>query len=406
MAIAAMVNAQIKPLSTLPAYDCGLKKVMQMLSRPMLIVSPDNSTGLETMLNDYCATFGNNCVRKKESELIAGDFEKDILIVGVLPGIRKWKSYNTPITALHKGFLINGQSFTDTLDGFVYVDTNRIIVSGNSLQAVKDAQLALTGGHDIMILQKGKITFFGNKTGHRFAWYNLQNLKLSNYNKKASNLFSAVYISKTFKDSIDYKAINTALQVYAKQFLSVYDIAMPSKKVSWFLHSNIMEFGTMSGMFGLTCPGNNSGGFSIRGEIHTNGFNIPLLKHEYSHFLFDSNIPQDNNPAFFVEGCVEYVTDLNDSNVLKERIAIAKKFKDTVNYRDLIINNKEFYGQYSSSNYSICGIFVKFLIDNFGVASFKKYCLAPNKNVATKEIFSKDFDELVELYKSWLDKQS
>ena len=400
-----VVLAQTKELATLPIYDCSLKKVMSLIGRQTILVSPDNSIGLDAILDDYCATLGTNCIRKKESELSDSDFAKPLFLVGVLTDFKKWKLYKTPVNTTAKGFLINNKSFQDKSDGFAFVDTNRIIISGNSLKGLKDVQLALTGGHDVLITQNGKITFFGNKQGQKFDWFNLQNLKTTNYIKKPSDLFSAIYVSKTFRDTINYSKMNTDLQLYSKQFLSIYNIKMPVKKIIWFLHSNMMEYGTMSGMFGLTCPGNNSAGFSIRGEIHTNGYSIKLVKHEYSHYLFDNAIPQDNNPAFFVEGCVEYVTNINDSALFKQRIEIAKRFKDTLNYAALIINNKDFYGQYSSANYSICGIFIKYIIDNYGVDVFKRYCLTGNKQVMTKEIFKIDFEHLIKDYKSWLDKE-
>ena len=397
--------AQTKDLATLPTYDCSLQKVMTIIGKQTILVSPDKSIGLGPILNDYCATLGNNCIRKKESELTETDLTKPLFLVGILTDFKKWKIYKTPISSIPNGFLINSKSFQNKSDGFAFVDTNRIIISGNSLKAVKDAQLALTGGHDILITQNGKITFFGNRHEQKFNWFNLQNLKTSNYTKKTSELFSAIYISKTFRDTIDYSKLNKNLKLYTTQFLSVYNIKMPEKKIDWFLHSNMQEYGTMSGMFGLTCPGNNSAGFSIRGEIHTNGYNIGLVKHEYSHYLFDNAIPQDNNPAFFVEGCVEYVTNINDSTLFRQRIEIAKKFKDTLSYTDLIINNKDFYGQYSEANYSICGIFVKYLVDKFGVDTFKRYCLASNKQFSTKDIFKIQFKALVDEYKIWLDKE-
>ncbi len=127
-----------------------------------------------------------------------------------------------------------------------------------------------------------------------------------------------------------------------------------------------------------------------------------LVKHEYSHFLFDAAIPQDNNPAFFVEGCVEYVTNLNDPVLFRKRLATAKRFKDTLNYTDLIISNRDFYGQYSTANYAVCGVFVKYLIDSYGVDAFKKYCLTADKKTKTKEVFNMDFDGLVTAYKAWL----
>lgn len=400
------VSAQPKDLSKLPAYDCALKKVMTIIGRKTFIVSPDNAKGLEPMLADYCGTFGENCVRKKESELSGADYKRDILMMGVLSDIQKWSALQTPITRMAGGFIINGKTFKDKSDGFVFVDTNRIVIAGNSLQAVKDAQLALTGGHDILLVQKGKITWFGNRKDQRhFDWFNLQDLKATNYTFKKSELFSGIYVSKTFKDSINYPGLYASLRNYVHQFLSIYHLAMPQKKVSWFLHTNMQEYGTMSGMFGLTCPGNNSAGFSIRGEIHTHGFDTGLVKHEYSHYLFDASIPQDNNPAFFVEGCVEYVTNLNDTALFRKRVAIARKFKDSLNYTDLIINNRDFYGQYSAANYSVCGVFVKYLVDTYGVEAFKRYCLTGDKKTRTKEVFNQDFAALVAGYKTWLGDQ-
>lgn len=390
-------------LSSLPAYDCSLKKVMTLIGNKTVVVSPDNSTGLNAILADYCGTLGNNCTLKKESELTPGDYNGNILSVGILQQFKNWPGFTTPVKKIKGGFCINGKNFTDSADGFAFVDTNRIIIAGNSLTAVKDAQLALTGGHDILVVQHGKITYFGNrknKTG--FNWFNLQNLKHTNYTNRKSELFSAIYISRTFRDAIDYPALNATLRAYVKRFIGIYQVPMPNKKVSWFLHSNMREYGTMSGMFGLTCPGNNSAGFSIRGEIHTNGFDTGLVKHEYSHYLFDAAIPQDNNPAFFVEGCVEYVTNLNDPGLYAKRVSTAKKFRDTLNYADLIIRNKDFYGQYSAANYSVCGVFVQYLVSRFGVDAFKRYCLAPDKRKAANEFFKEGFDAVVEGYKKWL----
>ena len=378
---------------------------MTIISNPTIMVHPDNSSGLDAILNEYSGVLGSNGQLKNEAALTASDLSKNLFIIGIVQGFKKWKVYSCPVTVTSTGFIINNKSFTGKTDGFVYTDSNRIIIGGNSLKAVKDAQLALTGGHDIVIVQNNTITFFGNRKGANFDWFNLQKLKSANYVKHLSPIFSAIYVSKTFKENIDYLKLNRELNLYAKQFLAVYHIPMPVKKTSWLLHSNMQEYGIMSGMFGLTCPGNNSAGFSIRGEIHTNGFNTTLVKHEYAHFLFDNTIPQDNNPAFFVEGCVEYVTNLNDTTLYRQRLNIAKNFKDSLNYSDLIIGNKDFYGRYSSENYSICGVFVKYIIDSFGVETFKQYCLQADKQVNTKKIFKIDFETLAQGYKDWLGKQ-
>jgi hypothetical protein len=79
--------------------------------------------------------------------------------------------------------------------------------------------------------------------------------------------------------------------------------------------------------------------------------------------------------------------------------------KDILNYNNLIINNKDFHEKYSEASYSICRIFVKYIIDNFGVGVIKKYCVTTNKKVITKMLFKIDFIDIVNGYKLWLDKQ-
>ncbi len=70
------------------------------------------------------------------------------------------EKFNLPVKKIPDGFIVNNKGFADSSDGIAFVDTNYILVSGNSLKALKDAQLALTGGHDLLITEKGKITFF------------------------------------------------------------------------------------------------------------------------------------------------------------------------------------------------------------------------------------------------------
>src|SRR5262245_10724420 len=82
--------AQTKDLSALSAYDCSLKKVMAIIGRQTVITSPDNSKGLDAILADYCGTFGSNCIQKKESEMNAGDYAGDILMVGILKDFKEW----------------------------------------------------------------------------------------------------------------------------------------------------------------------------------------------------------------------------------------------------------------------------------------------------------------------------
>ena len=57
---------------------------MALIGRQTILVSPDNSIGLDAILDDYCATLGTNCIRKKESELTDSDFTNPLFLVGIL----------------------------------------------------------------------------------------------------------------------------------------------------------------------------------------------------------------------------------------------------------------------------------------------------------------------------------
>lgn len=398
-------HAQPQPLDALPAYDCALTKVMALIGKPMLLVAPDDARGLDPILNDYCATLRPNCTRKSEVALTPADYGKHLFIVGELAKFRHWEKFGVPVQQLPAGFSVNNRSFGEASAGFAFVDTTHIIVSGNSLQGLKDAQLALTGGHDLLITEGGKITYFGNYQAGRFSWYNLQDLKAANYTRHQSGSCAGIYVSNTFKELVDFPKVEKDLQTYAQQFRTIYHLPKLAAKPTWFLHTNLREYGTMSGMFGLTCPGNSSAGFSIRGEIHTNGFNATLVKHEYAHFLFDKVIPQATNCAFFIEGCVEYVTNRNDPALYQQRLTLARQQRDALPYEDLIVRNKDFYGSQSEANYAACGVFVKYLLDTHGVEPFKQYCLASDRAVATKALYRVDFPALVAGYAAWLARQ-
>lgn len=395
-------HAQVRQLSTLPPYDCSLKKVMSILGRQTILLTPDEDASLKPIAAEYCGVFGDKCVRKTASQMVDADYGHPVFVIGDIRSIGHWPRFGLPVRALTKGFEIGGKKFTDSADGLAFIDSNHIVISGNSLKAVKDVQLAFTGGYDVTILQKGKITWFGNYARGKFDWYNLQALKPANYIDKRSTSFQHIYLSRSYPDTIHFVRTEAELRGYIREFLSIYNIPMPRHKIDWFIHSGMQEYGMMSGMFGLICPGNASAGFSIRDEIHTRGYDLGLVKHEYSHYLFDNAIPQDHNPAFFVEGSVEYVTGLNDTALYEQRLHIARQYKDSLLYEDLIVRNKDFYGQHSATNYAVCGVFVKYLVDRFGPFKFKQYCLAADKYEATKSIFGTAFPELVAGYKQWL----
>src|ERR1700733_13296058 len=101
--LSVIVCAQSIDLATLPFYDCSLKKVMNIIGNPTIVVSPDDSRGLDAMIGDYCSTLGSNCILKKELALSDSDYAKNILMVGVLKDFKQWKNYHLSVLKLNNG---------------------------------------------------------------------------------------------------------------------------------------------------------------------------------------------------------------------------------------------------------------------------------------------------------------
>ncbi len=232
LATAAGALGQTKSLASLPAYDCSLRKVMVFLGQPVMLISPDDAQGLDGLLQEYRSTLGAQCVVKREAELLRADYAGRLFVVGELARFRHWEKLGVPVRKLAEGFALNGRTFRDPAAGVAYVGDTRILLSGNSLRGLKDAQLALTGGHDVLLTERGQITYFGNYQNGQLNWYNLQQFKPANYRQVKSRYFATIYVSKTFAEKVDFRQVETELKTYTQQFLAVYS----AFKAGWQNH--------------------------------------------------------------------------------------------------------------------------------------------------------------------------
>src|SRR5579871_6626000 len=98
--LSVFCNAQIKPLSSLPKFDCNLKKLMAILGKPTIILSPDDNKDIKPILDEYCSDFGNNCISKTISQMTDSDYNKPVFIVGDIHKIKNWQKFKLPLKQL------------------------------------------------------------------------------------------------------------------------------------------------------------------------------------------------------------------------------------------------------------------------------------------------------------------
>ena len=116
----------------------------------------------------------------------------------------------------------------------------------------------------------------------------------------------------------------------------------------------------------------STGGLVIDSLIHTVGIDKELLTHEGVHFIFNNNLRSPN--SFFNEGIPMSFTLFQHP----ERITNdCKLIQDNLEIQDLITGKTEFWkGPYKNGqclSYPISGLFVKFLIDKYGIDKLKLF---------------------------------
>jgi hypothetical protein len=147
-------------------------------------------------------------------------------------------------------------------------------------------------------------------------------------------------------------------------------------------------------------PG-TTGGLVIDSLIHTVGIDKELLIHEGVHFIFNYNLRRPN--SFFNEGIPSSFALFQHP----ERIANdCKIIQDNLEITDLITGKTEFWkGPYKSGqclSYPISGLFIKFLIDKYGIDKLKRFYQCREVTEGFKTIYNMELPMVVVEWKSYI----
>lgn len=336
----------------------------------IIIVIPDmpviDSSDLK-LINEW-NLWGNKAIYKKESKLKRDDFQSHIHFLGPINQFKTIEPNQIPIKMDKLGFSFHSKSFSQINDAFYYIsdDATRFYTLGNSYYATDQLKRHILGAYQLYIFRDNEMLlsgFISNKTGMD-SINDLEQARKIYFSTRQSEYFN-LNIAKYYNcDSIYQVALNE-LDDY------IIDLAEKLKtdtkdllKIKAYIYANRIDLQKFLGvplvmqMFGL----------NVNNVIHSYKYDLGVLKHEAAHNFILQKIGNNTN-NFFIEGFRQYTEYLFNENRYKfDKDTTLKHLKLlTTN----LTNGNSYVFFSNPQSYPISGVFMKYMIDKFGLDNFK-----------------------------------
>lgn len=392
----------------LPRPDCtGKTSIYNEFSKnPIKILvipdSPTDTAEFNNMVKFKKWQYHDTLIRK-ESELIPDDFTKGLDIYGNINDFKNWERFGVPIEKIEYGYKFKNHEYKNEFDGIFYITDKRQVITGNSMKIIWELQTTMTGYYKSIIFKNGLLSSYclPNDT-----IIDIDRIREANFIKKSSKYFN-LFFDKRFPKTT---TISDSIVI---DICTRLNLKLPDFKINAFLHNDANSTRLFTNFFFMTGCETLTKDFRINAVamngIHTNGLDLETIKHETFHLLWNTIVGSPGNQSFLNEGIQEYYQQLLDSSRIKHNIKILRHHSD---YKiDTLIlrgNENDFWGGPSENNwpiaYNISGLFVKYLIDNWGLDAFKKFYTMTDRENAYKEIYGLIPIELERAFYKWIEK--
>jgi len=318
------------------------------------------------------------------------------LIIGLTIKLKDLSIFDLPIMVDNNKCTFGPIELTGEGDAIAIINDRAqcSAVIGNSYTALRNISFGrFLGLYDYYILKNNKMSYLGNLKENEFLPDSLVDLALirkENYSQKIENKYLEAYFSCKYKTFIQYQgSIDEVIDSF-DDFCRLYNVTQPSQKLKFFIHQDQLEINIVSGD---PKPG-TTGGIVIDSLIHTVGMDKELLLHEGVHFIFNYNSRSPN--AFFNEGIPSsFALFQHPERIAKD----CELIKDNLEITDLITGKTEFWkGPYKDGqclSYPISGLFVKFLIDLYGIDKLRRAYQYPDITEGFKTVYNVKLPEIV-----------
>ncbi|MBK6963037.1 MAG: hypothetical protein IPH20_03655 [Bacteroidales bacterium] len=325
------------------------------------------------------------------------------LIIGLANNSDDLSIFDLPIKINNNICTLGTIELSDYGDAISVINesANCTAIIGNSYEALRNISSGrFLGLYDYYILKDFKMSYLGNLEGNKFGSDRLVDLELirnENYAQKIDNKYLEACFSCKYNTIGQFQASIDALIDSFDDFCRIYKVKRPSQKLKFFIHSDQLEINIVSGD---PKPG-STGGFVTDSLIHTVGLDADLLTHEGVHFIFNSNISCPN--AFFREGIpLSFALFQHPERITND----CKLIQDHLGITDLITGKTGFWnGPYENGqclSYPISGLFVKFLIDKYGIEKLKKFYQYPDAAEGCKDVYNAELPVIIAEWKDYV----
>ncbi len=394
-------------IKTLPRPDCsGKSSISDEFNKntQKLLVIPDAPSDTIEFNRIYSVKkrqYPDSLIRR-ESELKPIDYTKALDIFGNINDFKDWGRFGLPIKKLDYGYKFKNQKYQNKFDGIFYISKNRQVYTGNAMKIVGELENTATGYYKYILFKNGLLSKYclPNNT-----IIDIDKVRESNFVAKSTKYFN-LFVDKKFPNN------TTISDSVVTDICHRLKIPLPDFKINAFLHNDANSTRLFTNFFFMVGCDTLAKDFIINtvamNGIHTNGLKLETIKHETFHLIWNTIVGSPGEQAFLNEGIQEYYQQLLDSTRIKRNIEVLNRHPD-FDIRNLIIrgNMQDFWGGPSENNwpiaYNISGLFVKYLIDNWGLDTFKKfYTITTDRKKAYKQIYNLTPDELEKGFYNWI----
>ena len=325
------------------------------------------------------------------------------LIIGITSKLKDLRIFDLPISIKDNKCTLGTIELTDYDDAITIMNEKAqcSAVIGNSYAVLRNISFGrFMGLYNYYILKNNKMSYLGNLKENKFIPDSLVDLALIrnvNYSRKIDNNYIEACFSCKYKTISQFQSsIDTLIDSF-NDFCRIYKVNKPAQKLKFFIHWDQLEINIVSGD---PKPG-STGGLVIDNLIHTVGMDKELLSHEGVHFIFNNNLRSPN--SFFNEGIPSSFALFQHP----ERITSdCKLIQDNLEIIDLITGKTEFWkGPYKNGqclSYPISGLFVKFLIDKYGIDNLKRFYQYTDISEGFKAIYNLELHILATEWENYI----
>ncbi len=325
------------------------------------------------------------------------------LIIGLTSKLKDLSIFDLPISINDNKCTLGTIELTGNDDAIALINEKArcSAVIGTSYAALRNISFGrFIGLYDYYILKNNKMSYLGNLKENKFIPDSLVDLALirnKNYSQKIDNNYIEACFSCKYNTISQFKSsIDTLIDSF-NDFCRIYKVKKPSQKLKFFIHWDQLEINIVSGD---PKPG-STGGLVIDSLIHTVGMDRELLSHEGIHFIFNYNLRSPN--AFFNEGIPSSFALFQHPDRITSD---CKLIQDNLDIKDLIIGKTEFWkGTYKNGqclSYPISGLFIKFLIDTYGIDELKRFYLYTDITEGFKAVYNLELHMIVAKWEDYV----